>query len=134
MSQFNLRGLLVLTLFAAIALSCYLAFRGQPRGYLHLDEIIRLHASDKSLSGATWEIHVSPDAIGPFRTAGNDWIGSGPYQLPPGRGAHGSVDSGSERRRFDHQGIPGMSFLVFPLEGKDDRATYLIMKRADGDG
>lgn len=56
-------------------LTCYIAFRGQPRGYRHLDEIIRLQESDKSLSGATWEIHVSPDAIGPLSTAGNDWTG-----------------------------------------------------------
>ncbi len=133
MVTFNLRGLLVLTLFAAIALTCYLAFRGKPRGYLHLDEIIRLQASDKSLSGASWEVHISPDATGPFRSAGNDWSGSGPYQLAPGRGAHGSIDTGTEIRKFDHEGIPGMSFLVFLLEDKDDRATYLIMKRADGD-
>lgn len=132
MTQFNLRGLLVLTLFAALVLTCYIAFRGQPRGYRHLDEIIRLQASDKSLSGATWEIHVSPDAIGPFRTAGNDWTGAAPYQLSVGSGAHGCIDTGSERRKFDHEGIPGVSFLVFLLEGKDDRATYLIMKRADG--
>ncbi len=28
-------------------------------------------------------------------------------------GAHGSIDTGSERRKFDHEGIPGVSFLVF---------------------
>lgn len=133
MAQFNLRGLLLLTLVAALVLTCYLAFRGKPRTYLHLDELIRLQASDKSLSGATWEIHVAPDSRGPFRSAGNGWTGSGPYQLPVGSGAHGSIDTGSERRKFDHEGIPGVSFLVFPLEDKDDRATYLIMKRADGD-
>ncbi len=133
MAQFNLRGLLVLTFFAAIVLTCYLAYRGQPRGYLHLDEIIRLQASDKSLTGATWEIHVSPDISGPFRTSGNDWSGSGPYQLPVGSGAHGSIDTGSERRKFDHEGIPGVSFLVFLLENKYDRATYLIMKRTETD-
>lgn len=133
MTQFNLRGLVFLVFIAALVFTAVRTYRGQPRVYIPLDEFIRRHASDKSLSGATWEIHVPPDVSGPFRAAGSDWSGSGPYQLPVGRGAHGWIDTGSERRKFDHDGIPGTSFLVFPLEDRDDRATYLIMKRADGD-
>lgn len=134
MAQISLRGLLATTLFLAVVLACYLALRGQPRRYMPLEEIIRRQASDKSMTGASWEIHISPDAVGPFRSAGTHWTGSGPYQLPVGRGAHGYIDTGFERRKFDHDGIPGVSFLVFPLEDKDDRATYLILKRVDGDG
>lgn len=132
MQRFSLRSLLLLTSIAAVLIAVFLNIRGQPRQFYTLDEIIARYASDRSLSGALWEIHVAPDISGPFRSAGDDWTSHGPVQIPPGFGAHGWIDTGSDRRKFDHSGIPDVSYLIIRLENPDDQAGYLLMKRKDG--
>ena len=129
MRRFSLRTLMILTLLAAAVMMVIVSMRAKPRQYSSLADIIRRHASDRSISGAPWEIHIAPDIDGPFRIAGDDWVSHGMLQSNAGENVHGWVDSGPERRPFNVTGIPGVSFLVVPLENSKDKVACLVLKR-----
>ncbi len=129
MRRVSLSGLVIVTLAATVTMTVVLSSRAQPRPYYTIGEIIRRHASDRSLSGAVWKVHVTPDIDGPFRLAGNDWRSHAMFQSAPGEGVRGWIDSGTGRRQYDHVGIPDVSLLVVPLENAEDQAACLVLKR-----
>ena len=119
-------------LVIAIGLIVYKSMKVPPRPYVSLQGIVKGRAGTRAMNGNTWEIYLPPDIDGPYRTIGDDWVGTLPFQTNPGQSFKAWVDLESGRRTFDLPALPDYSYLIIPLENRNSERTMLIMSRLDG--
>ncbi len=132
MKRFSIRTILMAMLMTATGLIVYKSMKGPPRPYVSLERIIEGRARTRALNGNTWEIYIPPDIDGPYRTIGDDSVGTLPFQTNPGQSFRAWVDLKSGRRTLDLPAVSGNSYLIIPLENSKSERTMLIMRRMDG--